>query len=207
MSPATRRPDDTISPELFRRLAARSRSVRRFDESAAVGIDTLERFVALARTAPSGANRQPLKFWLSCDAALGGDIFPCLSWAGYLKDWDGPAPGERPAAYIVILHDTEVSEGYGCDHGIAAQTIMLGAAAEGLGGCIIGSVDRERLARVLGLPGRYRILLVLALGFPAETVVIEDTGDDGEIRYWRDTGGVHHVPKRPLSELIVGKRG
>ena len=200
-------PDDTISPELFRRLASRSRSIRRFDTSAPVGIETLERFVGLARLAPSGDNRQPLKYWLSCDRALHEEIFPCLSWAGYLKDWDGPEPEERPAAYIVILHDTDVSEGHGCDHGIAAQTIMLGAAAEGLGGCMIGSVDRERLARALGLPDRYRILLVLALGVPAESVVVEDAGNDGDIRYWRDSGGVHHVPKRPLGELIAGRRG
>ncbi|MDD3642873.1 MAG: nitroreductase family protein [Candidatus Krumholzibacteria bacterium] len=200
-------PDDTISPELFRRLVARSRSVRRFDGSAPVGIETLERLVALARLAPSGANRQPLRFWLSCDPALNGEIFACLSWAGYLEDWDGPAPGERPAAYMVILHDTEVAEGYGCDHGIAAQTIMLGAAAGGLGGCIIGSVDRERLARVLDLADRYRILLVLALGFPGETIEVEDVGDDGDIRYWRDAGGAHHVPKRALEDLIVGRRG
>lgn len=200
-------PDGTISHELFRRLASRSRSVRRFDEGAPLGIETLERLVGLARLAPSGANRQPLKFWLSCDPGLNGEIFPCLSWAGYLKGWGGPAPGERPAGYIVILHDAGICEGCGCDHGIAAQTIMLGAAAEGLGGCIIGSVDRERLARVLDLPDRHRIMLVLALGLPAETVRIEEPGETGDIRYWRDAGGVHHVPKRPLGELIVGRRG
>lgn len=200
-------PDDTISPERFRRLVGRSRSVRRFGGDVPVGIGTLERLVDLARHAPSGANRQSLKFWLSCDPALNEEIFPCLAWAGYLEEWDGPAPGERPAAYIAILHDTVVSEGYGCDHGIAAQTIMLGAAAEGLGGCIIGSVDRERLARVLALPERYRVLLVLALGFPAETVEIEEAGEGGDIRYWRDVGGVHHVPKRALGTLIAGRRG
>lgn len=200
-------PDDTISPELFRRLVGRSRSIRRFDAGVPVGIDTLERFVGLARLAPSGANRQPLKFWLSCDRALNDEIYPCLAWAGYLKDWDGPGPQERPAAYIVILHDTEISEGHGCDHGIAAQTIMLGAAAEGLGGCMIGSVDRERLARALDLPDRYRILLVLALGTPSETVELEEAGAGKDIRYWRDRDGVHHVPKRPLGELIVGRRG
>jgi len=200
-------PDDTISPELFRRLAARSRSARRFEEDAAVGIETFERFVGLARLAPSGANRQPLKFWLSCERPLNEEIFPCLSWAGYLKGWDGPAPGERPAAYVIILHDTHVSEGYGCDHGIAAQTIMLGAAAEGLGGCIIGSVERERLAKVLGLPDRFRILLVLALGVPAERVRIEDVAEAGDIKYWRSSDGIHHVPKRVIEELIIGRRG
>jgi nitroreductase len=199
--------DDTISPELFRRLVARSRSIRRFEEKAPVGLETLEGLAGLARLAPSGANRQPLKFWLCCDRGLNEEILPCLSWAGYLKDWQGPAQGERPAAYIVVLHDTMVGEGCGCDHGIAAQTIMLGAAAQGLGGCIIGSVDREKLSRVLELPDRYRIMLVLALGLPAERVRIEDSLVAGDIRYWRDTDGVHHVPKRPLEELIVGRRG
>jgi nitroreductase len=120
-----------------------------------------------------------------------------------LSRWSGPAEGERPSAYIVILGDTELSKSFGCDHGIAAQSIMLGATERGLGGCMIGSIDRPKLRQVLDIPERYEILLILALGKPAETVVLEDVGPDGDIKYYRDDEDVHHVPKRTLDELIL----
>ncbi|HER43490.1 MAG TPA: GNAT family N-acetyltransferase, partial [Candidatus Eisenbacteria bacterium] len=188
-------------PERFRALVTGSRSVRRFREDAAVSRERLEELVGMARLAPSGGNKQPLKFMLSSGHPRNGMIFPHLRWAGYMKDWDGPAEGERPAAYIVILGDREITEAFGTDHGIAAQTLMLGAASMGLAGCIIGSVDRGGLRVVLGIPVRYEILYVIAIGFPAEDVVIEDVRD-GEIRYWRSEDGVHHVPKRSLGEII-----
>ena len=81
---------------------------------------------------------------------------------------------------------------------------MLGAAEKGLGGCIIASIDREGLRKALEIPPRYEILLVLALGKPKETVVIETVGDSGDIKYWRDSEGGHHVPKRPLDDIIIG---
>jgi nitroreductase len=89
--------------------------------------------------------------------------------------------------------------------GIAAQTILLGAAEKGLGGCMIGAFRREELARALALDTRYRPLLVIALGKPAETVVVEDVGASGDIKYWRDESGVHHVPKRSLESLLIGE--
>lgn len=131
-------------------------------------------------------------------------IFPCLAWAGYLKDWPGPCEGERPSAYIIILGDTKISQYFGCDHGIAAQSILLGARDRGLGGCMIGSVRRQQLRKALDVPSRYEILLVLALGKPKETVVIEAVGPNGDIKYWRDSEGIHHVPKRSLDEIIIG---
>ena len=120
-----------------------------------------------------------------------------------MRSWSGPAEGERPSAYIVILGDTEISKSSGCDHGIAAQSIMLGATERGLGGCMIGSIKRDALRETLEIPERYEIQLVLALGKPAETVVLEDVGPDGDIKYYRDDEDVHHVPKRPLDELIL----
>ena len=91
------------------------------------------------------------------------------------------------------------------DYGIAAQSIMLGAAEKGLGGCMIGSARREDLQTALGIPAPYKILLVLALGKPVERVVTEPLGKNGEIRYYRDAEGVHHVPKRSLDELILNE--
>ncbi len=184
-------------------LVRRSRSIRRFDPSRPVSRDTLKKLVALARLCPSGQNRQPLRFVLSADRETNETIFAHLRWAGALADWDGPAPDERPAAYILILHDTRITADAGQDPGITAQTMLLGAVEQGLGGCMIGSIARPALRAALALPDALEIRLCVALGAPAEQVQIDELGPDGDVRYWRDEQGTHHVPKRSLSELIV----
>ncbi len=189
---------------MLRELVLRTRSYRRFHQDQAIPRETLVALVDLARLSASAANWQPLKYMLSCTPEQNAKIFPHLAWAGYLADWPGPVEGERPAAYIVILGDRHIAKQVGCDHGIAAQIILLGATELGLGGCMIGSLQRELLRQELALPERYDILLVLALGRPKETVVLEEVGLDGDIRYWRDAQGVHHVPKRALAEIILG---
>jgi nitroreductase len=189
---------------MIRDLILKNRSYRRFYQEVDIKLETLRELVDLARLSASARNAQPLKYILSCDPRRNSLIFPHLAWAGYLKGWPGPCEGERPSAYIIVLGDTEISRSFGCDYGIAAQSIMLGATEKGLGGCMIASIDREGLCKALEIPPRYEILLVLALGKPKETVVIETVGDKGDIKYWRDSKGVHYVPKRPLDDIIVG---
>ena len=188
---------------MLRDLIIKNRSYRRFYQDVTVERATLRELVDLARLSASGSNLQALKFRLSCDADENAKMFACLGWAGYLKDWPGPAEGERPSAYIVILGDKEISQSFGVNPGIAAQSILLGATEKGLGGCIIDSVDKPKLAQALEISDRYEILLVLALGKPKETVVLEAVGPEGDVKYWRDSQGVHHVPKRPLDEIIL----
>ncbi|MFQ5901117.1 MAG: nitroreductase family protein [Thermodesulfobacteriota bacterium] len=184
-------------------LIKRNRSYRRFYQEVRIEIETLKRLVNLARLSPSAANLQPLKYILSSDPKKNALIFPHLSWAGYLKGRPAPPEGERPPAYIILVGDTEISKSFGCDHGIACQSILLGAVEEGLGGCIIGSIQRKALRKAIGIHEQYEILLVIALGRPKETVVIEDVRSDGEIRYWRDNESIHHVPKRSLEDIII----
>lgn len=188
---------------MLRELVTKNRSYRRFHQDVAIDRETLRELIDLARLSASGANRQPLKYMLSCDPQCNASIFSCLAWAGYLRDWPGPSEGERPSAYIIILGDTEIHDSFGVDHGIAAQSILLGATEKGLGGCIIASIRKKELRDALDIPSRYEILLVLALGKPKEKVQIETIGPDGDIKYWRDSEGVHHVPKRPLDEIIL----
>lgn len=187
----------------LKELVQKSRSYRRFDSSVAVSGNTLRDLIELARYVPNGSNRQSLKFWLSNTPEMNEVIFPCLKWAGALKNWDGPAKGERPAACVIVLGDTTIQPEFGFDPGVAAQTIKLGATEKGLGGCIIGSFRKKTLQKGLDIPEHLKILLVLALGKPAETVVTEPLGEDGDIRYYRDAEDVHRVPKRELTDLIV----
>jgi nitroreductase len=188
---------------MIKNLILQNRSYRRFFQDVSISRDSLRELVDLARLSASAANRQPLKFYLACEPEQNAAIFPYLGWAGYLKDWGGPVEGERPSAYVLILGDKTISQNFGCDHGIAAQSILLGAAEKGLGGCMIGSVRKAELANLLGIPDTFEILLVIALGKPMETVVIEPLGPEGDIKYWRDDQSVHHVPKRSLDDIIL----
>jgi nitroreductase len=188
---------------MIKDLIRQNRSYRRFYESERISREILTGLVELARLSPSGGNLQPLKYFLSNTTEANAKIFDCLAWAGYLKGWDRPEPGERPSAYIVILGDKSIKDPVKHDPGIAAQSMLLGAVETGLGGCIIGSVKRELLRENLEIPSHLDILLVLALGKPKEKVVLEAVDESGDIRYWRDENGVHHVPKRLIENLII----
>lgn len=188
---------------MFEDIVKSSRSYRRFYEDKVIDRDTLLYLVNLTRFTPSASNLQAMKYILSCDPEMNSKIFDAVGWAGYYTDWPGPDEGERPSAYIVILGDTELSKNFGCDHGIVAQTILLGATEKGLGGCMMGAINRTKLRESLEIPERYEILLVNALGYPKEQVVIEDMGPDGSVKYHRDAQGVHHVPKRSLEDIVL----
>jgi nitroreductase len=183
-------------------LIKKTRTYRRFDESYQVEYDSLKKLIEFARLSASGANRQPLKYLIFNTPADCERIFPFTAWAGYLKDWPGPEPGERPSAYIIVLGDKSLSESFGVDHGIAAQSIMLGASEAGMGGCIMGSIRREALRNEFMIPSKYEILLILALGKPIERVIIDEI-QNGDVKYWRDNDRTHHVPKRNLDDLIL----
>ncbi len=178
------------------------RSYRRFSEKYKIDKELLKELVSLARLSASFANLQPLKYILCCNSKMNEDIFPTIAWAGYLKDWSGPEKEERPSAYIVVLGDKSIKDSFSTDSGIAAQSILLGAVEKGLGGCMLDSINREVLRKCLKIPEQYEIVMVIALGKPKEKIVIKDA-KEGNIKYYRDKEGVHHVPKRTLKEIVV----
>lgn len=181
------------------------RTVRRFQEERNVSVDTLERLVELTRYCPSGRNAQPLRYVLITSEEDRGKIYPLLKWAGYFKDWDGPEKGERPAAYLIQCLDTKFGKECLCDDGLQLEAITLGMHTLGLGGCIIKAFNAPKLAEVLNLDSRYAPRYVLALGYPAEEVTIEDMplDDNADFKYYRTPDAVHHVPKRRLEQLII----
>jgi len=185
----------------FQKLVTKSRSYRRFYEDKKISREILTEMVNCARLIPSAQNLQPLKY-MAVDGPETDIVFSHLKWAGYLPEWDGPEKGERPAAYIIILNDTDIAKAVKWDHGIAAQTILLCAASHDMGGCIIGSVNREGLASDLCIPSRYAIELVIALGYPVENVIIDEISSGDSIKYYRDSSKNHHVPKRKLDDIL-----
>ncbi len=191
---------------MFRELVLKNRSYRRFVQAQRIAPEKLRELVDLARQTPSGRNVQPLKYMLVTSEKACADVFPLLGWAGYLKDWGGPVEGERPSAYVIVLGDKTIAQSFGVDPGIAMQTLLLGAVEMGLGGSIIATVQREELQSLFEISTDLEVLYVVALGEPLEEVVIDPLNPDGDIKYWRDEGQVHHVPKRSLSEVIVGEQ-
>ncbi|MFH0731591.1 MAG: nitroreductase family protein [Candidatus Omnitrophota bacterium] len=186
---------------MLKDLITQCRSYRRFQQDYKIGKETLEELVDLARLSGSASNLQPLKYMLSHSLEKNDVIFMTLNWAGYLKHWPGPKESERPSAYIIILGDTTISDKFDWDCGIASQSILLGAVEKGLGGCMVASVKRDSLRRNLSIPEKYQIILVIALGKPAEKIILEEA--KGDIKYYRDKDDSHHVPKRPLKEVII----
>lgn len=188
--------------EEFKKLVTEARSCRRFEEDREISTELLRELADLGRLSPSGANLQPLKYILVSKEEVRDMVFSCLGWAGYLKEWDGPVKGERPAGYIILLRDTKIAAKAETDVGIAAQSILLGAASLGIKGCFIGNIKKAELAEQIAIPDEYETQLVIALGYPGEKVIIEET-NEGNVKYWRDEKEVHHVPKRSLQEVIV----
>ncbi len=182
-----------------------NRSIRRFKQDERVMAATLRKFVDLARQTASGANLQPLRYIIVSGPEACDRIFPNLAWAGYLRDWAGPEEGERPPAYIIVLSEGVLSTVSTYDPGIAAQTITLAAADQGIGACMLGAIDRKGIRKALEIPEGFDVLLVIALGWPAEEVILEDIGPDGDVKYWRDEKRVHHVPKRRLDDMIIAE--
>jgi len=188
---------------MLRDLVRRARTFRRFDESHPVSVDTLRRLVDLVRFVPCGGNSQQLRYLIVSEPDDRAMLFPSLAWASGLKDWPGPAEGERPTGYIVILSEADP----GHNVGIAAQTIQLAATEAGYGVCMMGAIKRDAIKAAFKIPHDMNVHLVLAIGKPAETVVIEPMPADGSTAYWRSADGVHHVPKRGLHDVLVSYKG
>ena len=182
-------------------LIRKNRSYRRFDGTKKQTREELLSLVEAARFSPSAGNMQRLRFRLVFEKDEVDYLFDQLAWAGYLKDWPGPIEGERPTSYILILAGEDKSAMLDVDMGIAAQSIMLTAVSEGLGGCMLGSFHRARTDARFA-PDGYHVNLVLALGVPVEHVELEDAVN-GDIHYYRLPDGTHRVPKLALDTLVV----
>jgi nitroreductase len=176
------------------------RSIRQFRPDP-VSRDILEKLVNSARLAPSGANLQPLEFVVIDDEGLRRKLFHCLRWAAYIAPEGNPKPGCEPTAYVVILVNMGVRKNeFERDVGAAVENMILTAWEERIGSCWIANADANRIQRMLKVPENYKIDSVLALGYPDEEPITEEMKDS--VKYWKDSRGCLHVPKRRLDEVL-----
>ena len=190
---------------MLKDLVKQSRSYRSFDPAVKITQEQLLEFADAARLTPSTTNLQAIKFKLVSDPAQVESLVERTTLAAALRPWVLPPKGHHPAAFIVVCIDTAIAKNptpFLKDVGIAAQTILLCAAEQGLGGCMVGNFQPEAIREALGLGEEILPSLCICLGKPDETVVLEEM-QDGKTAYYRDEAGVHHVPKRSLKEILL----
>jgi len=180
------------------------RTIRRFQPKP-IPREVLDRLLEAARLAPSAANRQPLEFLVVDDPARVAEVFPLVSWAGYIAPAGNPREGERPVAYVLVLINREKTpDSAAHDAAAAVMNMIYAGLAHGIGACWMAAIDRPRLAPLLAIPDHCEIDTLLALGYPAESPVVEPMKES--IRYWKDSAGVLHVPKRALADIVHRNR-
>lgn len=195
---------------MLKELVIKNRSYRGYDPKVRLTKEDLLELVDLTRYTASSVNEQPLRYYIAWEKEEVEQILPLTMWAKALKDIQLPHPGKEPAAFIIICQDMNISSNtarFQRDVGVVAQTMLLGAVEKGFGGCMIGSFYKPQLKELLNLPEGVEPNLIVALGKPAEKVVLTDVGEDGSTKYYRDAEDVHYVPKRSLKELVLEAKG
>jgi len=187
----------------FKELVTKARTCRRYQQDKSVPMELLMEVIDTVRLTPSASNAQPLRYALSTSPEMNTRLFPLVQWAPALDDWPGPAEGERPVAYIAIAADTKSPVPPQMDAGIAALAIQLALAEKGIGCCIFNHIDAAEVHAAVGFPRYVSTLLVIAIGYPAETAIIEELRKGQPFQYRRDEQGQHYVPKRLLKDIVL----
>ena len=183
-----------------------TRSIRLFDFNIKIPPQILKESIKSSIFAPSIYNLQPLKYRIISDAITCNKIFDILSWGKRLKDWEGPKEHEQPPAYIVVLNDNNIIKDYNMvwlDVGSSTQIIRMVLTQKGYGSCLLGSFDQEKLNEILKISENLTPMIIIAVGKSIEKCIIENICICNSTAYYNDSKGIHHVPKRSLSEILI----
>ncbi|MFX1308974.1 MAG: nitroreductase family protein [Promethearchaeota archaeon] len=185
----------------FENIIYNRRTIRRFKQES-ISLEIIKKLIDFARVAPMARNVQALEFIIIQNENIRNELFPLVNWAGSLpEDQRTPEKGREPTAYIIVLVNTTIKNAYvDFDVGAAVENILLGAVHFGIGCCWMGSINRDKIRKLLEIPEYYNIKHVISLGYPDEKSVMESYVDS--FKYWKDDGGGTHVPKRALEDII-----
>ena len=187
-------------------LVKKNRSYRGYNHDRKVTKEELLELADCARLTASSINIQPLKYYLAWEEEEVERIQALTAWARALPQMTLPHPGMEPTGFIVICQDTDIfksTQRFQKDVGIVAQTMLLAAVEKGLGGCMIGNYSPEKVSAELHLPEHLVPLLIVAIGEPAEEIVLKEIADGEDTNYYRDENDVHYVPKRRLEDVVL----
>jgi nitroreductase len=188
-------------------VVVKRRSIRRFKEKA-VPYAALEKCIDAARLAPSAMNCQLCEYLIVDDKELLPRVLNAVAyWSGVPRPKWGWSTQSRPQVYIVSLINNFLAEELGAggrnvdfDAALAMENIVLVALEQGLGSCVITGINKDRLRQALNIPQKYKIAMLLALGYPDESPLVEVA--EGSIKRWQDESGVRHIPKRRLADIM-----
>ncbi|MDR1203344.1 MAG: nitroreductase family protein [Tannerellaceae bacterium] len=158
--------------ENFLSLALQRQSDRAFDSSRPVEQEKIERILEAARMSPSACNAQPWHFIIVDEPELKNKVADATSTRILgLNHFTKQAP-----VHIIIVEEkVNFTSGFGgwvkdksfalVDFGIAAAHICLAAEDEGLGSCILGWFDEDKMRKLLNIPSSKKILLDIIIGY------------------------------------------
>lgn len=185
-------------------VLAKRRTARSFLDDPIPEEDILK-MIDLARLSPSAGNMQSLKYAVVNFKEEREAIFPYVKYAGYIPEWN-PEFEESPVAFIAVLNDTSIRANNAftqCDSGISMMAISLVAEEIGYSSCILGAIDREKIAEILGIHSQYEILYLVGLGISKQKNSSFDDSDS--VKYVMDQNGNFQVPKRKLEDVIIDR--
>ena len=186
--------------DIMEMLAAR-RTYRRFEQKA-VPQDVIDDLIEAVRLSSCGANRQAVRLVIVNKPEDVARVQPLVKWAAYLPPEQGtPKADEQPTLFVAVVQDTSIPGDLDTDTGIALANLTLAAWAKGVGSCIMGAIDRPRLAQLLGLAETEKLHSMVALGYPAHASHVVPMTESTGIKYYLDENRDYCVPKRSAEEI------
>jgi len=192
--------------EVFNDLVVKNRSFRGYDGQYKVSSEQLMEMLECSRLAASSMNLQTLKYHIGVDEPQVEEVLGGVKFAGGLPQLNLPYEGQMPTAFILICHDMLLNKNpdtFKVDVGISAQTMLLKATEMGLGGCMMSTFNSDKVRQQLDLADNLVPMLIVSIGKPAERVEIKDIENGESHKYYRDEDGVHYVPKRKLTDILI----
>lgn len=151
----------------FLAIAKTRQSCRSYDESRCIEQEKLDAILEAAQLSPSACNGQPYKITV-CRGQAAKEVAAATAGMG-LNKFASQAPvllvlSEMPYVKSAALGAKLKNNDYrSIDIGIAAAYITAEAAAQGLGSCILGWLDDQKIRSICGL--EYPVRLVITLGY------------------------------------------
>jgi nitroreductase len=120
--------------------------------------DSVRRILEAGRLAPSARNLQPWQFIVLQDRATLKQLAPLCTTGRFIEQ----------ASFAVAVVTDPTNRWHEIDGARAVQNMELAAWNEGLGTCWIGSLEREQIKALLGIPPQLHLLTILPFGYPTD---------------------------------------
>lgn len=174
----------------FMEIAQVRQSCRDYDETRPVEREKIDAMLAAARLSHSACNGQPYRFTVCTGDAARKVAAQTMSMG--MNKFTAKAPvmiviSEEPYVKSAALGAKLKNNDYrSIDIGIAAAYLTAEAAAQGLGTCILGWFNDEKIRELCGL--QYPVRLVVSVGYSGEKDVLraKKRKDADELIAWKE---------------------